>query len=546
MGDRRTAIALAAGCLAAYVAFGYGGIRSPDNEITFRVAESLLDGDGFTVARPLEAWPGFGTAVGVDGREYSVFSPLPSLWMLPFVAAGRIFAATDLVQEGRWRAPPSFYVPDGVLGFVADRDTGHHAAHAVRFVASLANAVAATLLVIVLWSVGRLIFAAPVVALATALLFGLGSLLVPYATTTFSEPLALLLVMLAFRTLVAADPELHAGGTDASPGQPRSAGSAGSATPTASLATGLLLGLATTTHVSMILFAPFFAVLAIAPSWRRGDRRAVTRDATAFVAGLAAVLAVLAAWNFARFGSPWQTGRTVDLARHTEFAYGVWVAPWRGLHGLTIGLGKGLLVFSPAVIGGLIAWGTLQRRSRLLGWTLAAAVTVRLVFIASRSDWHGGFSTGPRLLLAAVPFLLLPVGLWLDRAVAGARWRRVAVWLVFAWACVTEQLWLALGEVFSYSHQLKFVLQSQGVDAFVDDAIYLRWETSPLGLLRWKRGPWLLRGLSLDDAAILTIGVLVVVLGCLLLFRAARSQSGRADGLPDALASTVPPASTET
>ena len=38
-----------------------------------------------------------------------------------------------------------------------------------------------------------------------------------------------------------------------------------------------------------------------------------------------------------------------------------------------------------------------------------AAAIFRYAFIAARSDWHGGFSVGPRYLMMVIPFLLLPL-----------------------------------------------------------------------------------------------------------------------------------------
>jgi hypothetical protein len=99
------------------------------------------------------------------------------------------------------------------------------------------------------------------------------------------------------------------------------------------------------------------------------------------------------------------------------------------------------------VLLGLVAWPALRRRSPALAWSLAGAALLRLLFVASRSDWHGGFALGPRLLVTLVPFLLLPVAAWL--AERPERWRIAGAVLL---AAAAEQLYFALAEPFVYLH----------------------------------------------------------------------------------------------
>src|SRR5688572_12494234 len=75
--------------LAALVVFAltnYGGIRAPDNEVTFRTCESLAKrGTVAIVSAP--GWRNFGTAKGVDGKQYSVFGLGQAIACVPFVWA---------------------------------------------------------------------------------------------------------------------------------------------------------------------------------------------------------------------------------------------------------------------------------------------------------------------------------------------------------------------------------------------------------------------------------------------------------------------------
>ena len=155
---------------------------------------------------------------------------------------------------------------------------------------------------------------------------------------------------------------------------------------------GAMLGPAAATHLSTLLFLPFWLVIAS----RAQTRRACAAAGGCFLVGAFAVLALLAFYNYARFGSILETGRTFRTA---EFGYGAFQVPWRGAWGLVGSPGKGLLLFCPVVLLGLAGWRRFAARSRsarFLAFMLGAALLGRYLFIAARSDWHGGFCLGPR------------------------------------------------------------------------------------------------------------------------------------------------------
>ncbi len=123
---------------------------------------------------------------------------------------------------------------------------------------------------------------------------------------------------------------------------------------------------------------------------------------------------------------------------------------------------------------------------------LASGVAFRALFLAARSDWHGGFCLGPRFRVTSLPLLLLPAGeliLW----ARGRTWRSRALFS----ACVlamAQQLYFSLGEVFAYLHLERWRLQSLGLQPFADDALYLDLALSPVWRLHESglAGPWAL------------------------------------------------------
>jgi hypothetical protein len=476
--------------LVALVVYGlttFGALRSPDSEVVYEVCAALADHGTFAV-EGVSTWPGFGLAPGRDGRMYSVFGVGQSLACVPVLWAGR---ALGLAGDGAPRnINPSFYVERGHRKFMDHEPAQPLAPHGDRFVASYLNVLAGALGVWVFFLIARRLSSNVAAALAVTALYAFGTLAWPYAGFCFSEPLATLFVLLSLLGL------LH--------------GDDGRSTPWVAVASGLALGCAVATHVTAILFAPFF----LAYAWRR--------RALPFGAGLCVVLALIGWYDLARFGSVLETGRAVDPALAERFGYGHAVAPWRGLLGLSFGGGKSLFVFVPAVVWGIWAWRSFRRTHRALAWLVLGSALARILFIASRSDWHGGFCLGPRLLLMIVPLLLLPVVPWLGRALAERRKGVLVAFAVGAWVCVAEQIEFVLGEPFTFYRRIVEIYSPRGVNVFAGDRLYTDWAFTPITrLLIGPRGPWLLHGVPLSNGALWAVIALLAAGVCAVALRKA-------------------------
>ena len=235
---RLTSVAPArlAGCCAlllalfAYGALHHGAIRSPDSEVNFRVCAALAQQGTFAVSEELP-WDGFGLATGRDGQRFSIFGPLQPLLCAPW------FLVVDgLSDQGRgsWlRQPPypSHYVDGRLRAYLQGAPIENPEQHNLRALVSLFN-IPVTLATV--WALAWSLF--PLVrrretAWATALLFGLGTIAWHYAGTFFSEPLATLLNVLAFGTVVRCARIQHSGLT---------------------VLAGGLAGLAVTAHLSAV------------------------------------------------------------------------------------------------------------------------------------------------------------------------------------------------------------------------------------------------------------------------------------------------------
>lgn len=487
---RTTAVRLFLLALLTALGLSHGAFRSPDSEVVYLTAESLAHRGTFALEHGCTL-EGFGYGISKDGTKYAWFGPAQAVAWVPFVwLADAVGSFTDLAALGQ-HAPPSHHFANGFQQVWSEITKTEPAGEARRWIASALNALlhAATvsafyLLILRLTRCSR-------AALLTAVLFGWCSLALPYSGDTFSETLATLFVVLSLYSLAASS------GISAALG-------------------GLWLGLAITTHLTAILAVPFFAVLT------QTQRRSL-RPLINFGLGLAVPLLLLAWHNTARFGVPWETGR--GIAAKIFQAQQTTVSPWIGLHGLLFSVGRGLIFYSPVIILGILGWRAWKRSASIWAWTLLAAFAIRLVFIATRREWHGGLALGPRYLLMMLPILLIPAAYWLRAALRdGHRARVLAIGACAALACA-EQLYFCTGEYAAYYHNVKDSLSRHGINAFHNDLIYLEPGLSPLaGLHKGFRGPWILRDVPLTNLQLWFCLTLLAAPLIYLVFRRAASE----------------------
>lgn len=489
-----------------YALTSYGNVRSPDAEVVFRTAESLAAGHGFRLEHDLAWWPGFGVARGRDGALYSVFGPGEALALAPIVAVLRWSGLPERVGS-----PPALgqYVGAGLQD---GRPPDHLPDHALRWLASFFNVPVTLLMLLIFWDIAWRLTRHAGVATASMLALAFATPAWAYSGTFFSEPLLTLLLVFCFWCIARTDRRLG--------------GDSGLATVWLGLA-GLALGLAVLTHLTALLSAPFLAAYAVLVC--REEPAHWWRAAGSFLLAFAIPLVWLGWFDFVRFGDVFESGRNVGNVAE-QMGYGHFVSPWPALSGFLVGSGRSLIVYAPPALLGALGLGAFARRHRALAWIVGLGALARVLFVASRSDWHGGFAPGPRLLVATVPFLVLPAACLLLEWSGQVRKRLVQAWFACAALGVVVQAYLTTGEVFSYSRDLHDI----------SDQIYTNWALGPLGhLLSGPRGPWMLLHVPLSNVALWLLISLVTLEASVLVLRRAWTSVGTA---PTPLAEgTAPP-----
>jgi hypothetical protein len=222
-------------------------------------------------------------------------------------------------------------------------------------------------------------------ACAVALLWGLGTMALPYATLLYGNQLAGSLMIVAFTLLV----EIRHGEA---------------ASPARMWTCGALLGYAVATEYPAVLAAVPIAIYGLTVAGFRAVRPAV--------AGGLIPIALLLAYHSAAFGSP--------LA--FPYDYSVWPTPrtgwFMGIRGLDVdalknilvGEYRGLLYTTPWLAAALPGSFALARRHPREVLVCAWSVIAFLWLNASIPPWDGGWAAGPRYLVPMLPFLSVLAG----------------------------------------------------------------------------------------------------------------------------------------
>jgi len=482
----RSALALFITAVAVYSLFSYAGIRSPDSEIVYRTAHALAFDHTFAVAQGLEGWEEFALVRGLDGNLYPLFQPLEPLLLAPWVRMAEPLSRKQWVQDLLPNPAGSHYVKEDIpvmLGAAPDEIQPHIA----RALVMPFNVLVSALSVLVFYFLVQALTGIRKAALLSGVAYGFCTLNLSYAGTLFKEPLMNLFVLGSLGLLVA------------SRGSERPAGRAGLLA-----ASGFVMSLALATHLMAVPMIPCFALLAGALHCRGRRRWApFVLGAATWCLAVVPVSALLAWYNAARFGSVFRAGYciAVNQALHERFH-----SPVAGMSGLLFSAGKGLFLYCPIVLVAAAVWRPFHRREPVLSVFVIVTVLVRFVFAASYNDWHGGFSMGPRFMVNLVPLLLLSFGFWTSTVVGRPVRGRVAALFGVLWVCLCQQMYFAMGEVFSYLHAVKWEAGRAGVDVFKGHFLYFSWKVSPLlHLFEGVRGPFLLGKVPLSDCALLGI-----------------------------------------
>ena len=167
---------------------------------------------------------------------------------------------------------------------------------------------------------------------------------------------------------------------------------------------GFLLGLSVFAHPISLIFIPAFLVYTFFRVMRHDIKNFLL-----LVSLIALMLFFVGLVNYARFGS------------FTDFGYGYFSSlaahdGWRGLIGLLVSPGVGLIFFFPIAV--LLPLGAkyMYKDNRALFFLCMYIIIANWIYIgtlsygAEPSSWSGGIAWGPRYLIPVMPFIMIVLG----------------------------------------------------------------------------------------------------------------------------------------
>ena len=299
-----------------------------------------------------------------DGQNYSALAPGTAFLALPFMAVGFSLAGG--------------YTAYGPALFWAG-----------TFV-SMAGALASYLV----YKIAGLYFRRGT-SILLGLAFAFSTICWPFATYFFQSDVSAMLV------LAAAYFALKAGRTE------------GSATAPA-LACGLAAGLAFTVDYVDAMIVPILLVFLVVR--KRGSKVSMAGAAGAFVLGVLPGLAAIGAYNFAIFGTPFMTTESAYVG---QSVFGKFSTPLPyGLALNFVSLSRGVFAFAPFAVLGVLGYvDALRTKGVAVEALLWLAILLGIVI--PYSAWYdpsGGLSFGPRFIVPAIPFLIIPAGFVVEQA----------------------------------------------------------------------------------------------------------------------------------
>jgi hypothetical protein len=360
---RTVGVLLLVSTLALYC-FCLNGLWDTDHTVSFlQLDYAILANHSFVLAKGSSFQPGTVDDFIYNGNWYSALAPGTAILALPFAALGFALNGGQYTSFGPVMMTTEFFV-------------------------ALLNSLA----VYLLYKIARLFFTTRT-SVVLASVYAFSTISWPLATYFFQSDVS------AFFVLLGAYSALRVG---------RGLGR----WPTAAVC-GLAIAVAMVVdYVDAVLIPIFFLYLFLSKGWKGGRH---WKTGFAFLLVSMAGIVLVGLYDLALFG---QFFVTTEQAYSNSSLAGLFSFPVY----LGIGLNlfsplRGLFLYTPFLLLGVLGICLISWRPPKSEWLFLIAIFLGILI--PYSAWHeptGGVSFGPRLIVSAVPFLILPSGVVLETA----------------------------------------------------------------------------------------------------------------------------------
>ena len=222
----------------------------------------------------------------------------------------------------------------------------------------------------------------------TAIAFGFGTIFFPFATLLFDHNVTATFLLAAFYLLFE-----RAGWRWAA-------------------AAGLAAGLAAITNYVAAVPTGLLGIYLLWTRWRIAGWREALGDAAAYALGLAGPLLAICIYNRACYGSPFALSNGFQNPGFIEKG-----PVFLGMFGvpdpvvaliLLVSPFRGIFYEMPILLLGVYGLVKMRKTHRAEVWLFVAIALTFFLVNCSFFGWHAGFACGPRYLIPAIAFLVLP------------------------------------------------------------------------------------------------------------------------------------------
>lgn len=365
--DRAIAFYIFIFFLIFYFISSSGHFYASDEEVMYFLTKSLATRGSIAIEE--ERWAGISSAIGREGKVYSISGIGQSLSAIPFYLAGTGIA----------------------LFFPENKE------RILIFSVSLLNQFITALICVLIYLILRKFKYSSIASFSTVSFYGISTIAWPYSKYFFNVILTSFFLLLAFSLLCNSykGPDFKK-----------------------IILAGFALACSVLVRPETIILLPVFILYIYS---RKDSHR--MRAVWWFSGPVAIGTLLVLYYNFIRFGNIFEIGYPQDATFSTPVLTGV--------YGLLFSSGKSIFLYSPVLILSLALLPEFIRRHKNEGILVILLFLFSLFFYARWFNWHGGRCWGPRFLVPSTAFLILPAVQIFDQPLNSKRWPGIFALILF-------------------------------------------------------------------------------------------------------------------
>ncbi len=171
---------------------------------------------------------------------------------------------------------------------------------------------------------------------------------------------------------------------------------------------GFCLGVSVLVRYDSVIIAGIILIFLLSTIFKNKSR---LKNITSLLIPLFFCAIIFMGINYVQFGT------LLEYSFKTESGYGL--GPTSPIHvgvfGLLFSPSAGLFIFSPILFTIFVSFFDFYKKDKSSFFIFSAYFVTILIFFGSLETWHGFVSWGPRYLLPAIPFLMIPLAASIER-----------------------------------------------------------------------------------------------------------------------------------